>query len=399
MLSPYRRVLAEPGALFFSASGFAARLHMSMVSLGIVLLVSEATGSYGLAGSVAAAYVVANAGLAIVHGQLVDRLGQSRVLPVVITVFAVALTLTTWSVQADWPRATTYFLAALSGAATPQIGACIRARWSHVLGDPGRVQTAYALESVVDEAVFILGPIVVTLIATAWHPVAGLATAILSAFAGTWALAAQRSTEPPAHPRAGRETDGSGPMPWRLVAALTAVCFALGIVFGGAEVATVAFADEHDARRLAGPLLALWALGSLLAGVLTGLIQWRRPPATRVCWGVLALGLTLVPLTVISSMPVLGLALLVGGFAIAPTMISAMALIEQSVPRGRLTEGMAVLHTGLAAGIAPGAAITGIVVDASGASASYAVPAAAGLAGALLAFVALRDRRRQVLPV
>lgn len=62
------------------------------------------------------------------------------------------------------------------------------------------------------------------------------------------------------------------------------------------------------------------------------------------------------------------------------------------MPRARLTEGMAVLHTGLAAGIAPGATLTGVVVDASGAAAAYAVPAAAGLAGAVLAFATLRDR-------
>lgn len=398
MLSPYRRVLAEPGALLFSATGFVARLPMSMVGLGIVLLVSDATGSYGLAGSVAAAYIVANAGLSIVVGRLVDRLGQSRVLPIATGLFSVSLALTAWSVEADWPRATTYFLAAVAGAALPPVGACIRARWSHVLDDPGRVQTAFALEAVVDESVFILGPIVVTVLATWWHPVAGLAAAVLAGLAGTLFLAAQRSTEPPQHPRQVRPADdqvgGPSAMPWALVATLTGILFALGMVFGGAEVATVAFADEKDARQLAGPLLALWALGSLLSGVLTGLIPWRRPPASRVRWGVLALGLTIVPLTVISSMPLLGLALFLGGFAISPTMISALALIEQSVPRGRLTESMAVLHTGLAAGIAPGATLTGVVVDASGAAAAYAVPAAAGLAGALLAFATLRDRPR-----
>jgi len=395
MLSPYRRVLAEPGALLFSATGFVARLPISMVSLGIVLLVSDATGSYGLAGSVSAAYVVANAGLSIVHGRLVDRLGQSRVLPAAVSLFAAALALTTWSVEADWPRATTYILAAVAGAAIPQVGACVRARWSHVLDDPSRVQTAYALESVVDESVFILGPIVVTMLATWWHPVAGLAAAILSGVAGTLALTAQRSTEPPPHPRQVRQADGSGDMPWALVATLTAVCMALGVVFGGAEVATVAFADERDARQYAGPLLALWALGSLVSGVLTGLIRWRRPPATRVRWGILALGLAMVPLTVISSMPLLGLVLFLGGFAISPTLISTLSLTEQSVPRGRLTESMAVLHTGMAAGIAPGAALAGVLVDASGAAAAYAVPAVAGLVGALLAFATLRDRGRR----
>ena len=70
--------------------------------------------------------------------------------------------------------------------------------------------------------------------------------------------------------------------------------------------------------------------------------------------------------------------LLVGGLAIAPTMIATMTLIEQGVPAGRLTEGMAILHTGIVAGVAPGAASPGFVVDHSGASAAYAVALVGG---------------------
>ena len=68
MLTSYRRILQIPGTLLFSATGMVARLPMSMVSLGIVILVSTATGSYGLAGSVSAAYLIANGGFAIAQG-------------------------------------------------------------------------------------------------------------------------------------------------------------------------------------------------------------------------------------------------------------------------------------------------------------------------------------------
>ena len=59
MLDTYRRVLALPGALAFSLSGLLGRLPISMISLGIVLLVSTRTGSYSLAGSVSAANAAA----------------------------------------------------------------------------------------------------------------------------------------------------------------------------------------------------------------------------------------------------------------------------------------------------------------------------------------------------
>ena len=63
------------------------------------------------------------------------------------------------------------------------------------------------------------------------------------------------------------------------------------------------------------------------------------------------------PLYFVGSLPLMGATLFVAGFAIAPTMIAAMSLTEETVPSGRLTEGMAIMQTGLVAGVAPGATL------------------------------------------
>jgi MFS family permease len=383
-LTSYRKILAEPGALRFSMTGLVARLPISMVGLGIVLLVSAATGSYGVAGAISAAYMIANAGFAILQGRLLDRLGQGRVLAAASVGFGVAISLLVVSVQADWPTVTTYLFAAVGGALLPQVGSAVRARWSHALHQPADVQTAFALEAVLDEAVFILGPILVALLATAWHPVAGIAVAVVACVGGTLAFTAQRATEPPAHPQ--HSTDGPRPrMPWRAVVPLAIVCAALGVLFGAAEVTTVAFADEQGHKSVSGGLLALWAFGSLASGVITGAIHWRRGPAYRVRWGAFAMACAMAPLTFVGSLPAMGLALFVAGFAIAPTMIASMSLTEAVVPGGRLTEGMAIMQTGLVAGVAPGATLSGLVVDHQGASAAYLVSVGAGLVAALAA--------------
>jgi MFS family permease len=384
MLTSYRRVLTEPGTLRFSATGLFARLPISMVGLGIVLLVSAETGSYGVAGAVSAAYMLTNAGLAILQGRLVDNLGQARVLTVAACAFGVAMAALVVSVRADWPIVASYACAALAGGALPQIGSCIRARWSHALSDPADIQTAYAIEAVADEAVFMLGPIIVTVLATAWDPVAGLAVAVVSCVTGTLALCAQRGTEPPAHPH-HRSAGRRAPMPWATVVPLAVVCAALGTLFGAAEVATVAFSREQGSPALAGALLALWALGSLLAGALTGAVTWRRGPTIRVRWGAFAMFCAMVPLHFVGSIPLMGLVLLIGGFAIAPTLIGTLSLTERTVPASRLTEGMAVMQTGLVAGVAPGATLGGVVIDAHGASAAYLVCVAAGVVAALAA--------------
>lgn len=384
MLTSYRRVLAQPGTLRFSATGLVARLPISMVGLGIVLLVTAATGSYGVAGALSAAFMIANAGLSILQGRLLDTLGQRRVLAAAAVLFGLAMLLLVVSVDAGWPVAASYGFALLAGGSLPQIGSAVRARWSHVLGDTAEVQTAFAIEAVADELVFMSGPIIVTVLATAWDPAAGLAVAVLACVAGTLALTAQRATEPRAHPRR-RDSGTRARMPWRTVAPLAVVAAALGTLFGAAEVTTVAFAREHGHPGWVGGLLALWALGSMLAGIITGAITWRRGPEVRVRWGALGMFCAMAPLHFVGSLPLMGLVLLVGGFAIAPTLIATISLTERTVPPARLTEGMAIMQTGLVAGVAPGAAVAGVVIDAHGASAAYLVCAAGGLVAALAA--------------
>lgn len=391
MLDSYRRVLSRPGALRFSTAALVARLPISMVGLGIVLLVEERTGSYGLAGTVSAVFVLAEAAFAVLHGRWVDHFGQFRVLPTAISIFGAGLALMMLAVERDWPMALTYVFAAISGAALPQVGASVRTRWSHLLDEPGEKQTAFALEAVLDEVVFVVGPVVVTLLATSWDPVAGLTFALVSGVVGTFAFAVQRATEPPAG--TATTADGVRPaMPWRLVLPLALVCLTLGALFGAAEVTTVAFAEEQGKRWIAGWLLAAWSFGSLVAGLVTGAIAWRSGPDVRLRWGSAAMALAMAPLMFIDSIGLMAVVLLVGGLAIAPTLIGTMTMVEQGVPSGRLTEGMAILHTGIVAGVAPGAAVAGFVVDHSGASAAYAVALVGGILGALAAQTARPNR-------
>ena len=391
MFSTYRRVLATPGALLFSATGLVGRLPISMAGLGIVLLVQASTGSYGVAGAVSATYMVANAVCAILQGRVIDGLGQGRVLTLLAFSFGATVTLLVVAVEADWPRWIVYVSAALAGATLPGVGNSVRARWTHVLQGGPDLQTAFAFEAVVDEMVFMIGPILVTVLATTVDPVLGLATAAAAGTFGSLAFAAQRRTEPPAQPH--RRSEGVRPrMPWRTVLPLAVGCAALGVLFGAAEVATIAFADEHGHKGYSGGLLAIWALGSLVAGLVTGALSFRRPTSFRVRVGSIGMAAAMAPLYFVDSIPVMGLFLLIGGVAIAPTMVAAISLTQEKVPQSRLTEGMAIMQTGVVAGVAPGAALSGLVVDHTGASSAYLVSLAAGLVAAVAAQAIPRER-------
>jgi predicted MFS family arabinose efflux permease len=328
----------------------------------------------------------------VVQGRLFDRLGQALVLPVVITVYAVGVVSLVTSVESGWPTEVSFCASFLAGAAYPPIGSAVRARWSHVLaGRPHDVQTAYALESVIDEVIFVLGPTLATVLATQWHPWAGLVLALATGVPGTLALAAQRGSQPV--PQLGRRASTEnghqhGPvpaMPWLPVSLLAVVSFAQGSLFAAAEVSTVAFSAEQHAKPYAGVLLASWAAGSMVAGLATGTISWRLSPIARVRLGCLVLAVVMVPTTFVASMPVMGVVLFVAGFGVAPTLIAVFSAIERGVPAGRLTEGIAISHTGLAAGLAPGAWLSGLVIDAHGASPSYLVALGGGVVAALVA--------------
>jgi MFS family permease len=385
MISRYGRVLGLPGAAAFSLSGLLARLPLSMVSLGIVILVSTRTGSYTLAGSISASYLIAGALFAVLQARLVDRNGQRSVLPWSISLFAVGLALMTVSVEAGWPTPVPHLFAAVAGAAMPQIGSAVRARWTYLIPDKRLLQTAFAVEAVVDETVFMVGPITVTLLATLVSPAAGLTAAILAGVVGTFALVSQRRTEPPAGRYVGHG-HRTGSMGWQVLGPLAVCAFMMGALFGGAEVATVAFSAGLGHKAVSGLLLAIWSLGSLLSGVVTGALHLKARNDTRYRWGLLVLGLLMTPLPFVDGFVLMGLFLFLAGFAISPTLIASIALVEETVPPGRLNEGISIITTGLAAGVAPGAAIVGAVVDRAGASASYWVPAAAGLLGAVIAF-------------
>ncbi|PJJ53661.1 putative MFS family arabinose efflux permease [Mumia flava] len=397
MLDSYRRILRLPGALAFTAAGLLARLPMSMLGLGIVLLVSAQSGSYARAGAISAAALVACAVGAPVQGRLVDRLGQHVVLPATAAVFGLGIGLGLVAIHEGAPDPLPHLCAAVAGFALPQAGSMVRARWTYV-APPSSITTAFALEAVLDEVVFIVGPVLVTFLATAINPYAGLVVAAVASVTGSVALAAQRRTEP----RASRRDSGAAvreKLAFGVVAPVVVASLGFGVLFGAAEVVTVAVADEAGHKAASGALLAVWAAGSLVAGFLVGALPSRVPPVVQLRWITAMLTLSVVPLLLAPNLWVLAGALLLSGLAIAPSMVATTRIIEQGVPRSRLTEAIGWFSTGLASGVAPGAAVSGWVVDTWGGSSGYLVCLGAGAAAFAGSWVIRRPRRPERVTV
>ncbi|MER5460569.1 MFS transporter [Streptomyces sp. NPDC002668] len=394
MPSPYRAIFAAPGSKGFSAAGFFGRMPLSMMAIGIVTMVSQLTGRYGLAGALSATLAMSAAAVGPQISRLVDRHGQARVLRPAALVSVAAVTGLLICAHQEAPDWTLFVFAAAAGC-VPSVGSMIRARWAEIYrGLPRALHTAYSWESIVDEICFIIGPIISIGLSTAWFPEAGPLLAAAFLLVGVFWLTAQRATEPVPHPR-DHHTGGSALRSPGLQV-LVATFVATGAIFGAVDVVTVAFAEEQGHKAAASLVLAVYALGSCLAGAVFGLLHLQGPASRRWLVGVCAMAVSMIPLQLAGNLPFLAVALFVAGLSIAPTMVTTMALVEAHVPRTKLTEGMTWTSTGLAVGVALGSSAAGWTVDASGAGAGYVVPAVAGAIAAVVAFLGYRRLAKPV---
>jgi MFS family permease len=374
--SRYAEIFRIPGAWRFSAACFVGRIPMSMIGLGIILMVSAATGRYATAGAVAAAGSLCYAFAAPRLGRLTDRAGQHKVLRPLTAVFAVAAVAFVACAQVRAPLWTLFVTAAVFNATMPALGSLVRARWSFLLGDSPLLHTAFSFESVADEMIFVAGPALVTLLATQVLPVAGIAVAAVLAVTGTLLLAGQRGTEPPARPRQhgdGRAITTAG-MP-----VIMGIFVALGAMFGTIDLSTVAFAAEQHAKPLAGLILGTYALGSATGGLWYGARNWRAPLHRRFVITLAGMIAGVAPLWALPSVPVLFSVIFFCGLSISPTLIAGFSLIERTMPRGLLTEGMALLSTAIGVGLAVGPPVAGRLVDTHGAHWGYAFALGCGI--------------------
>ena len=384
---PYADLLRRPGAARFTSAAFIARLPISMVGLGIVLMISALRDSYAVAGVVAAAYTVSAALINPLGARAVDRWGQLRIVRVLVTVHVLGLLVLAYAAVADAPAWLLLVIAIVAGACQPATGALVRARWAHLLGGDGRLRTAFAFEGVLDELIFIVGPPLATFLAVALSaPAPVVASAILVSI-GSVLLLAQRSTEPP--PRPATRTRGTHPLRRPGVPSVLVVLMATGGVFGSIDVATVAVADEAGNRAAAGIVLALYATGSMASALVLGSRAAGRSDHRLprfFLYAAVALLLVTVPLALQPGLIALGGLVLLAGLAVSPVLITAFTLIETLVPPSQITEGLTWAISAIGLGVAAAAAGTGTLVDQYGTGAGFLVTvASAGLVAAAAA--------------
>ena len=349
-------------------------MPMAISPLAIVLLAYSRTHSYGISGAVTATYAIAASFAGPRWARLADRKGQhfaiSRGLP--LHVAGLLLIVVLISIKA--PRFTWFLAVIIAASFSVQTGSLMRRRWHHVLSDQRElVHSAWSFESLLDEVVYIIGPVLATVLCTQVAPSAGLLSSIAFVSCGTILLLAQTSTEPPVHTadeHANREPVFRNPA----VNSITIVFFLMGGYFGAVELITVAFCTERGQRPLSGALLAIWAFASALAAIATGAIKFKSTPAKRFIYFLTALILLSITLLFATKIWELALALFITGFCVSPILVAGLTVIEKEVPESQITEGIAIVTMGFPIGSAVAASVSGHFLDLTSAHQTFIIP-------------------------
>ncbi|WP_203567916.1 MFS transporter [Aestuariimicrobium ganziense] len=398
----YREVLRIPAVRAIVALGSLARVpHFA---LGIVLtlyVIERFDASYGAAGLVGAVLTIGMAISAPYRGHLLDSIGLRRTtIPSIVvlapTYLGMALADRYWMMLP---------LAAVAGLMSFPIFSITR---SAVIGatPPPLRRSAISLDSTVVEVAFMAGPPIGVALATTWDArwalllLAGLFLVGCSVI--TWWNPSIRDAHRPEGevdeaPRPAATNRRARGLAWvtpRAVGILAAVGVT-GFILAGTDLAIIAALRTWDRAPLIGITLAIWGLGSALAGLLYGALS-RPVPLLAI---VLGLGITTALVALSTGVVVLNVLLLVAGLFCAPALVAGVDQLQQAVSdryRGQVMGWQGSFMTG---GNTMAPPLVGLAMEQFGWRAGFLLAGLLGVVAAvgLLGLVGLRRRGRRVV--
>lgn len=361
-LSAYKalwRTLGVPGLLI---GGLLARLPNVVVMIPLSFLAKDASGGFGWAGVVAAAYAIGTALASPWWARVADRRGARKVL--VATGFAwSALLAVLAAMPDDWFRILPV-VALVAGTLLPPVSSIARSVWPRIVAGR-RLRTAYALDASAVEVLYVVGPLLGALLVTFASPRAGLLAAAGVAAMTVWWYAQQQ-------PETVTVAAGDEPRPtlrqllWHRHRLALIVSFALTVTaFSAVSLSIVAYADHHGERLIAGVLETVWASGSLLGGLVAGALPGRRPSYVWRRTALMGTGMGLVALTTWSPW-VMAVTMFAAGTVLAPAVGALYERLGALTPDSVRTEVFGWMQGSAMLGGAAGSALAGLVVEVAG---------------------------------
>ena len=393
-------LIAHAGRSYFPIA-FIARLPFAMMVVGVLTLVVASRDSVALGGINSAFVGIGSAIVGPLVGAAADRFGQRTVLVPVGLANAALLGGFVLVVQSTAPDLAVLALSFFVGASAPQVAPMSRTRLVAIIRQrmaPVRQEKVLsgtmAYESAADETVFIIGPFLVGLLASAiapWVAVAGasvLTFVFVTAFAlhPTGRLAVGQQAEVVQAP--ARQL-----LRPRLVVVVVGI-LGIGFFFGSTLTSLTAFMETHGESSQAGLLYGLMGIGS--AGLALGSAAFPR--AFGIGWRWLVFGVVLlggaIAFASADSVLAVGIVLAVMGIGIGPTLVAQYSLGSDRSPVGRSATTMTILGSAVIVGQSLTSAVVGEVAESVGTQAAMLFPAISAGIVVLAAVVNLVLSRR-----
>lgn len=383
LLTHYAAFFRLPGIPRLLAIALFARMPVGMMSLALLMHMRELSGSFAFAGGIVGTYFIAMAASAPIQGRYADRSGPRRILIATGIVQPIALGLLLFAAPLHLPLAAVVPLAVIAGAFVPPISVLTRTLWRHRFEHAAERRTAFAVDSVLIEINFTIGPALVGGVLLFGTPTLafGLTWLIAASAAPVFVLSGvHRYWKSSSHD--SRHLLGPLTEPKLLVAYATGT--ALTFSFGMLEVGYPGFAARVGTPALGGALLAVCSFGSALGGVAYGGMHLTLPLERLLPRLLLLLAIGYGAHAFASSAWVLAPLAFIAGMMIAPALTTLALLVTQYAPAHYATEAFTWMSTCSVTGIGAGMAAGGLIIEAVGPSAAFASAATASVLAALV---------------
>ncbi|GAA3767189.1 MFS transporter [Microbacterium kribbense] len=378
-MAGYRDLLRTQGVGRIIAAQLTARFPSGMTSLAILLHVEHATGSYGAAGLVLAAASVGQAVAGPITSRWMGLWGMRRVLTLTTLVCAAAVA---GIALLAVPLPVVMLLGLLAGLSTPPVQPAVRTIYPKMVNSR-QLTPLFALDASLQELIWILAPVVVTLVSTQVSTVAGLMLIVVILLAGgAWFILSPELGQVRI-PRSRRRFGTVLSRPPVLLATL--VGFLLIGACAAVEAGVVAAFGGGGVE--AGLVLAVFAIGSLVGGLVSGNIAMGRWAMAR-RMAIVLVGLILA--TMFLNVWWISGSLLIAGIGVAPAFAVISAMTTASVKFSDTAEAFGWVNTGQLIGAAAGSAIAGFLIDSAGPGGAYWTAAGFAAAGVLVCVVFVR---------
>ena len=371
------KVLPQISSGSAMALAVAARAPYAMIPLGTMTAVTASTGSVATGGLATAFVSIALAIASPLIGRWADHQGQRFVLSLLTPINALALGLLIYTSASGIDGPLLWLCCILAGATSLPIGSFTRTRWVTMVSNQRELNTALSYESTVDEMVFVLGPALVGIAASAAVPVAPLVLAATLVLAAGIPFAMMAPGKLDAVEEES-ERPGIIRVLWAVAPAI-GVMFCIGMFFGSVQTGTTERALALGSASTAGLVYAVMGIGSAFIALMAVAIPDSVRISTRVILG--GLGMTLFIMTTTAGSHSLLLtagALLLTGLFVGPTMVTAFGITEKLAPRGGTGVAMTSMQSAITIGISIGSSVGGTLAV-NGAENSYVFAGVAAL--------------------